>query len=148
MPAKKTTYFAFNTRVIGPLGEFIYLKKIGFTIPEYWKSKDGVHFPVLVDFGAKITISAETVNILAVGAAAAGSWQDMISIPFVNVSINPDGGVGTPFLVTLVSNRFMLALPDLDRNAGEPLDFECPLLVGDVMVNGVSVLRPADELGI
>jgi len=44
--------------------------------------------------------------------------------------------------------RVMFKLPDLNKLNGGAVEFELPILPGDVLVNGVSVVRPPIKGGI
>lgn len=144
--AGATAYDAYDLRIISSDGEMITATAIKLEIPDYIKIEKGVVSKSWVDPKGSILLKAETVKHFANMAKTAGSWQDIAPIPFINFDISPAGE--EPFVVTLKNVRVMFKLPDMNKLNGGAVEFELPILPGDVLVNGVSVVRPPVKGGI
>lgn len=144
--AGATAYDAYDLKVLSPDGEMITVSAIKLDIPEYLKMEKGVLSKQWVDVKGSIVIKAETLKHFAAMAKKAGSWQDMPAIDFINFDISPDGE--TPLTVVLKKVRLMVSLPELKKLEGGAVEISLPILPGDVLINGASVVRPLAVGGI
>lgn len=144
---KADIYEQLSVRIHSSLGELITAQKISAEIPDYLESKAGLVYRKYVDPTGSITLSGETIQFLAVLAHAAGSWAELPPFDFINMFAAPNG-VGLPINITLETVRLMIKVPPVDFIEGGGMPFECPLKIGNVLVQGVPIMPAPSTLGI
>ncbi len=133
--------------VMIPTGEMVTLTSLEIDVPQHITQEQGSRSRVKEDITGKCTIKTETIILLAAPLLAAGiSWQEMPAFDFGNIDVSPDGEI--PLEITLENVQMVMTIPSFDLLKGGPVEWECPLLIGNAYINGVPVLREPRTLGI
>lgn len=143
-------YQGFDIKVLTPLGKWVSFIEITFEFPDLWELKNGKRIFKEGDAMVKAKIKGKFLFVLAGLAIAAGSWQKIKPLSFMNVDVPDSEDEDLPIEISAENVVFHLPKSfNFNKVEGSDDEFEIEGgILGQAFVNGIPVFAHRDEAGL